>query len=290
MTLQGFSRTRLKAALDRLYSSFNSADSASDPVHIVRRYSDPADREVVAFFAAALAFGRVASVLSSVESLLAPMGNSPSSFVRSFKPQRDGILLRRLRHRWVHGLDLIALVWILSQMLETAGSVEEFFMKGYKSGSTDLSEALESFSGRARSMDLASIYGEPLDVPGVGYFFPRPSSGSGCKRLNLFLRWMVRRDAVDMGVWSRVRTSQLVIPLDTHLVRVSRCLGLTRYRSPGWRMAVEITSSLKELNPIDPIKYDFSLCHLGMTNLCSFTQPRRKGHCPLEDICQPSLS
>ena len=288
MTPHGSSRTRLKAALDGLYARFNRVDSAADPVHIVRRYADPADREVVAFCAAALAFGRVTSVLRSVESLLASMGDSPSSFVRSFEPHRDGVALRRLGHRWMRGVDLVALLWILKRMLDTAGSLEGFFMKGYEPDAVDLGGALESFSARARAMDLAGVYGEAFGGPGVTYFFPRPSSGSGCKRLNLFLRWMVRRDAIDLGVWSRVAASKLVVPLDTHLVRVSQCLRLTRYRSPGWRMAAEITTSLRSLDPTDPVKYDFSLCHLGMMNACRFTQPQRDGHCPLRGVCQPS--
>jgi len=101
-------------------------------------------------------------------------------------------------------------------------------------------------------------------APGVRYFFPRPSKGSGCKRLNLFLRWMVRRDALDLGVWRRVSPSKLVVPLDTHVIRVGRCLRLTSYASPGWRMARDITASLRRLDPDDPVKYDYALCHLGM--------------------------
>ncbi len=127
ITPQLSSRGQLKAVLDRLYTDFNRVDSAADPVQIVRRYPNPADREVVGFCAAALAFGRVTSVLSSIEGLLIPLGESPSSFVRSFEPRRDGEGLRGQRHRWIRGVDLIALVWILRRMLETAGSIEGFF-------------------------------------------------------------------------------------------------------------------------------------------------------------------
>jgi uncharacterized protein (TIGR02757 family) len=124
-------------------------------------------------------------------------------------------------------------------------------------------------------------------VPGVRYFFPSASGGSGCKRLNLYLRWMVRRDAIDLGVWSRLPASVLVVPLDTHVIRVGRCLGLTRYRSPGWKMAADITASLRLLDPDDPVKYDFSLCHLGMMNACGFGTRRGDAQCPLRGLCWP---
>ncbi len=144
------------------------------------------------------------------------------------------------------------------------------------------------FSARARAMDLRPAYGRAARRPGVAYFFPRPSSGSPCKRLNLFLRWMVRRDAVDLGVWSEIAASKLIVPLDTHLIRVGQCLGLTRYRSAGWRMAAEITSALRAIDPADPVRYDFSLCHLGMMNACGFNRPQRDARCPLRGVCRPS--
>jgi uncharacterized protein (TIGR02757 family) len=123
--------------------------------------------------------------------------------------------------------------------------------------------------------------------PGVCYFFPRPSAGSACKRLNLFLRWMVRRDALDLGVWRRVAAAGLIVPLDTHVIRVGRCLGLTRYTSPGWAMAREITASLAAIDPGDPVKYDYSLCHLGMMNACGFNRPQGDAQCPLRGACRP---
>jgi uncharacterized protein (TIGR02757 family) len=98
---------------------------------------------------------------------------------------------------------------------------------------------------------------------------------------------MVRRDAIDPGGWSGVRPSQLVVPLDTHIVRLARCLRLTRYTSPGWKMAADITASLRVLDPIDPIRYDFALCHLGMMNACGFGKPQRDRQCPLKGWCRP---
>jgi len=162
------------------------------------------------------------------------------------------------------------------------------------SESRDIAHApvIESFAQRACAIDVRPAYGgrKPPARAGVRFFFPRPSTGSGCKRLNLFLRWMVRRDQVDPGGWQRVTPAQLIVPLDTHVVRVGRCLRLTSYQSPGWRMASDITRTLRELDPIDPVKYDFSICHLGMMNACGFGRRQGDSQCPLKGLCRPRSS
>ena len=277
----------LKPVLDRLYSDFNYPDSAADPIQIVRRYGRSDDREVVAFCAASLAFGRVASVLQSIERLLAIMGPCPADYVRRFDPARDAAAFKGLVHRWTRERDIIALLWIIRQMFERCGTIEGFFLEGYDPSAPDLASALDSFSARAMALDLKAAYGRVPKRPGVCYFFPRPSKGSACKRLNLFLRWMIRHDALDLGVWTRVPASQLVVPLDTHVIRVGRCLQLTNYQSPGWKMASDITASLAKIDPDDPTRYDFSLCHLGMMNACGFSRAQADSQCPLRGVCRP---
>jgi uncharacterized protein (TIGR02757 family) len=277
----------LKAALDSLYDSFNAPDSAADPIQIVRRFERRDDREVVGFCAAALAFGRVSSVLQSIERLLAVLGPRPADYIRAFEPRRQSAAFRPLGHRWTRGQDLAALVWLLKQMLDRSGSIERFFLEGLDSGADDVGPAIENFSRRAMAFDLARVYRRRPARPGVGYFFSRPSAGGACKRLNLFLRWMVRRDALDLGVWTELSPALLIVPLDTHVIRVGRCLGLTRYRSPGWPMACEITTSLRGLDPQDPVKYDYALCHLGMMNACGFSRAQRDLQCPLRGMCRP---
>jgi uncharacterized protein (TIGR02757 family) len=283
--------TALKEVLDRLYSEFNYPDSATDPIHIVRRYSRDDDREVVGFVAAALAFGRVASVMQSIERVLAIAGPRPAAFVRAFEPRRHAPAFANVVHRWTRGPDLIALVWVMRQMIDAAGSIEGFFADQFDAAASDVEHALDSFSARALALDLDAAYGKQRGRAksrlGVCYFFPRPSAGSGCKRLNLFLRWMVRRDALDLGVWTRVPPAKLIVPLDTHVIRVGRCLRLTNYVSPGWPMARQITASLRELDPDDPVKYDFALCHLGMMNACGFSRAQADSHCPLRGLCAP---
>jgi uncharacterized protein (TIGR02757 family) len=277
----------LKETLDRLYEGFNHPDSATDPIQIVRRFTRNDDREIVAFIAAALAFGRVSSVLQSIERVLAVMGREPAAYVRRFDPRRDAKAFAGIVHRWIREADIVALLWLLHQMIDRSGSIEGFFLEGYDAASDDVADALDSFSRRAMALDLKAAYGRAPRRAGVGYFFPRPSTGSGCKRLNLFLRWMVRRDALDLGVWTRVSPAKLVVPLDTHVIRVGRCLRLTSYTSPGWRMARDITASLRSLDAQDPVKYDFSVCHLGMMNACGFSRPQADSQCPLRGACRP---
>jgi uncharacterized protein (TIGR02757 family) len=305
----------LGASLDLLYHDFNAVDSASDPVHRVRPFGDPRDREVAGFCAGALAFGRVGSVLNSIDTLFRIMGPHPAAFVRSFEPDAPQPELRAMVHRWTRGEDIAALLWILRQMLERSGTLEDYFLEGFTKTDEDIGPALDSFSTRALALDVRPAYdnasgrgravsarglevarrgaGDPAESnrvpkrPGVCYFFPRPSAGSACKRLNLFLRWMVRADEVDLGVWSRVPKGKLIVPLDTHVIRLGRCLKLTRYTSPGWRMAADITASLRELDPADPVRFDFSLCHVGMMNACGFGRKQGDAQCPLKGLCHP---
>ena len=280
--------SHLRTPLERLYKTFDHPDSASDPVRIVRRYRDPADREIVGFCAAGLAFGRVASVLNSIESLLEIMGPCPAAFVRDFDPDKGRVRLAPLVHRWIRGNDLAALILILQRMLRESGSIERFFLVGDDPASPDVGPALDAFSTRALATDVRPAYGRVPKRPGVCYFFPRPSAGSACKRLNLFLRWMVRKDVVDMGVWTTVSASRLIVPLDTHVIRLGQCLRLTRYQSPGWKMAAEITASLRAIDPVDPVRYDFSLCHVGMMNACGFNRAQKDSQCPLRGVCRPA--
>jgi len=276
----------LKPGLDHLYDGFNIAHSTRDPIWTVRRFAASADQEIVAFLASALAFGRVQSVIQTVEAVLAVMGQSPMAFVRDFTPAQaaafDG-----LGHRWIRSRDLAALTWQLHQMVRDHGSLQGFFAAGHAAAAESVEGGLESFSRRALGLDLKAVYGRARPVPGVAYFFSRPSSGGACKRLNLFLRWVVRADAVDLGIWTIVRPAQLIVPLDTHIIRVGRCLGMTTRVSPGWKMAVDITATLRRLNPHDPVRYDFAMCHLGMMGACGFGTTQTSAQCPLHAVCRP---
>jgi len=183
----------------------------------------------------------------------------------------------------------VALLLILQRMLRETGTIERFFVAGDDAAAPDVGLALEAFSTRALQTDLRVAYGRVPPRPGVCYFFPRPSAGSACKRLNLFLRWMVRRDAIDLGTWTLVSPARLIIPLDTHVIRLGRCLRLTGYATPGWKMAAEITSSLRAINATDPVRYDFSLCHVGMMSACGYGRAQGDRQCPLRGSCRPRV-
>lgn len=278
----------LRPELDRLYDGFNVADSAADPVQFVWRYEDPADREVVAMVASALAFGRLASVLASIERVLAVMGPAPARWLDHLDVEQARTGLAPIVHRWTQGDDVTALLMVVAALRRRYGSIEQCFLAHDDPSAPDIAPGLEGLAVEACGVDVSAAYGGgPPRRPGVAYFFPRPSMGSACKRLNLFLRWMVRHDAVDPGGWRRVSPARLVIPLDTHTIRVGRCLRLTRYVSPGWRMAADITATLRRLDADDPVRYDFSLCHMSMMGACGWGRKDGSAHCPLKGHCHP---
>ncbi|AMY07490.1 hypothetical protein LuPra_00663 [Luteitalea pratensis] len=280
---------RLRGELDRLHDTYNVPDSAADPVQFVWRYDDPRDREVVAAIASGLAFGRLASVLASVERVLALLGPHPAAYLETLDVRVAREALAEVVHRWTRGDDLVALLVILRQLRARHGSLEGAFLAGDDPGSEDVSTGLEAFCASACAVDVREAYGGARRGRlGVQYFFPRPSLGSACKRLNLFARWMVRQDAIDPGGWSGVSRSRLVIPLDTHTIRVGRCLRLTRYTSPGWRMAADITATLRRVDPDDPVRFDFSLCHMSMMGACGWERNVGNAQCPLRAFCRPA--
>ncbi len=218
------------------------------------------------------------------------MGPRPAEYVRQFDPRESHPELRAMVHRWTRGEDIAALLWMLRQMLESLRLDRSIsFSPEMIPAAPDVAAALDSFSTRALALDVRRAYGRMPKRPGVCYFFPRPSAGSACKRLNLFLRWMVRHDEIDLGVWTRLSPARLIVPLDTHVIRLGRCLRLTRYVSPGWKMAADITASLRRLDATDPVRFDFSICHVGMMNACGFGRQQGDSQCPLKGLCHPRI-
>jgi hypothetical protein len=196
--------TGLGPALDRLYTSFNYADSATDPIQIVRRFDRADDREVVAFCAAALAFGRVTSVLQSIERVLTVMGRQPARYVRAFDPRREARKFEPIVHRWIRGVDLVALVWLMKQMTDEAETIEGFFLEGHASDAEDVGPALDSFSRRALALDLTAADGRRIPKrAGVGYFFSRPRRAARASDSNPCSCGGWRRDSLDLACRTR---------------------------------------------------------------------------------------
>jgi len=262
----GVRRAGLQETLDRLYLHYDHRFVDPDPLQFVRAQATDADREVVGLLAASLAFGNVRAIKGSIASVLEVLGPRPAEAVRRAEPRALLGRLAGFKHRWTDGRDVACLLFFLRQMLESAGSVEAFFGAGLDPSATDVGGALASFSARALALDHGGLYrGRRLpEDAGVRFFLPSPEGGSACKRPNLFLRWMVRKDSVDLGVWTSIRPAALVIPLDAHIYAISRRVRLTRYRSPGWPMAADITRRLRRFCPEDPVKYDFAFHRMGL--------------------------
>jgi uncharacterized protein (TIGR02757 family) len=256
----------LRARLEELYRQYDHRFVTPDPLEFVRAQATDADREVVGVLASGLAFGTVVQIKRSIAAVLDVLGARPAQAVDALEPRDAAARLRGFRHRWLDGRDVACLLYLTRQMRASHGSVEAFFADGLSRGDADVGPALASFSARALALGHGGLYrGRALPGnAGVRYFFPSPSAGSACKRLNLFLRWMTRRDGVDLGVWKRPDPSQLVLPLDAHTYAIARRIRLTRYRSPGWAMALDVTRRLRTLDPADPVKYDFAFHRMGL--------------------------
>ena len=250
-------------------------------------------QEVAALIASCFAYGAVGIILRSLESIFKGIGPSPRRFVENFDPRNGLNAFRGFKHRFNDGRDLCALLWAVRLMIEQAGSINDFYLRGHDSDAEDVSESLNAFSLAIRAFDYRPIFG-PDGIPKDSYFqflFPAPVSGSACKRLCMFLRWVVRpADGVDLGLWHGVNPSQLVIPVDTHIQRICSYLGFSRRKSADWRMACEITASLRQLDPFDPVKYDFFLAHLGISQGCDGKDVSVCSACKISGICPQNSS
>jgi uncharacterized protein (TIGR02757 family) len=243
--------------LNALVDQYERAEFiADDPVALPHAFDDPADREVIAFFAALLAWGRRATVLAKLADLAERMRHRPHRFVVDFDPVRDSRLLEGFRHRTFGPNDAVALTLALQATLRRFGSLEGAFAAGMTPDAADIGPGIERLS-----TTLLTIL---PDTPArLARHLARPSTGSACKRLSMFARWMVRPGPVDLGMWTRVRPAQLVLPLDVHTGRQARRLGLLSRPRDDWRAALELTDACRRLDPRDPARFDFALFGLG---------------------------
>lgn len=258
----------LGSLLNRLYATYDATFIRNDPLEIVRSFQPPRDREIVGLVAAALAYGRVETIRASVTAAVAAMGDEPWAFVQRFDPEKDSERFAGIRHRFNTGRDIACLLYLLQQVIRRYGSIESMFLDGYDDRDADIEKGLIRFVEGMLNLDFGPFY-PGNKVPrnaSVRFLLPSPLDGSACKRHNLYLRWMVRPDSdgLDLGVWTAVHPSKLVMPVDTHVSSVAQELGLTGRRQADWRMARELTNRLREFDPSDPVKYDFALCHWGM--------------------------
>ena len=244
-----------KSRLDELYWTYNSRMWVHpDPLEYLYHYSDPFDQEIVGLIASSLAYGRVAQILKSIKWVLDKMGSSPYRFLKRTKPGSFQKLFGDFKHRFTTSEELIAMFTGVKRLIACYGSLYSCFLSGFNEDDDHILPALAcmvrelttTFNGTCNSL------------------LPLPERGSACKRLNLFLRWMVRKDRVDPGGWQDIPAGKLIVPLDTHMYRICFSLRLTARKNSDMRTAIEITQAFRSVQPNDPVRYDFALTRLGI--------------------------
>ncbi len=241
------------AVLEALVVRFEQPDFiASDPVSIPHAFDDPRDQEVIGFYAALLAWGRRDVVLKKMADLCERMDYQPYRFVRDFHTGKGGERLEGFKHRTFQPEDAYWLTMMLSRALSVYGTLEQLFFSHLPPGSADVGPALEG-------VHHTLFKGVPEAPSRLRKHLARPSSGSACKRLNMYLRWMVRSGPVDLGIWKQFSPAQLLLPLDVHVGRTARAWGLLSRRQNDWKAVQELTEACRMRCPEDPVRYDFAL-------------------------------
>lgn len=278
--------SELRRNLEQLLTEVDRARLLrDDPVSLVHGYQDPHDQEVAGLIVAGLAYGRVASIKKAAGEVLARLGPRPAQALNAAStPSRlDGFV-----YRFQKGEDLPRFVRAIGRVRKRSGSLARAFASQLRPNNKadDYSEAAARFVGVLR---------EEMGVPpsyGLRYLVPDPSTGGAAKRLWLYLRWMVRGpDGLDLGTWRSLCTELdpacLVVPLDTHISRLARYLGLTRRMQDDLTAAREITARFRALHPQDPLRYDMALCHLGISGGCPRQLDLEKCRaCPIRAVCR----
>ncbi len=274
---------QVKNVLERLYEKYNHHSLIKpDPLQFVYKYRRKADMEIVAFLASALAYGRVSQIEKSLTDLFGRMGNSPFEYVQNFNAERRE-KLKSFKHRFTSGDCLSDLLELLQVVLSRFGSIEELFMRGVSGGDKNIVPALSRFC------DSLTAAHNGQTALSLKYLFADPARGSACKRLNLFLRWMVRDDDVDAGLWKGVDKAKLLVPVDVHMARLCKILGFYDRKGISLSTALEITDSFRQIAPADPVKYDFALSRVGITQGCNGKYELRCEACGLFDFCREKI-
>ncbi len=244
-----------KTILENLYRKYNKTYYIKeDPVLFLhnKKFQEQ-DIEIVGLIASSLAVGRVSQILNSIRVALEPMKERPFDFLMNSNQKKIVSAYFTFKHRFFAANHIVALMLSMKQMIEQYGSVNAAFYNGIKEDDVNIKSGLERFVRCFRKE--------------CGSLIPSPSRGSACKRLLLFLRWMVRKDNIDLGVWHNIKPALLIVPLDTHLFRIGKKAGIIRTTSANMKAAEELTLFFRRINPDDPIKYDFALSHAGMDGL-----------------------
>jgi len=273
-------RYLLAEILESLYKKYNHPKFIPpDPLEFIYRYSTPADREIAGFLSSCFAYGAVEQINKFLTKLLTPMGKSPADFIKNFTPE-DNKHLKALKYRFNTAQDIIDLISILKNNLNSHGSLEKLFLKGYQPQDENVIPALSNF----RRLMIEKHHGQISK--GLSYLICDPEKASSCKRLLLFLRWMVRKDNIDPGLWKKIDPAKLIIPVDVHMARLSRIIGLHNKKTVNLKTSIEITEGFRKICPADPAKYDFALCRIGIRENCTGKANPYCQECELTHFCR----
>jgi uncharacterized protein (TIGR02757 family) len=248
---------QIKDLLEAKYQKYNDLSFIpSDPISIPHRYSRKEDVEISGFLAATLSWGQRPVIIKNMLQLLTLMDNAPADFISGFK-KKDLLPFENFVHRTFNGDDCITFLRALKHIYAQYGGLEAAFFNKKNSSHKPLNVPIQLF----RSRFLLIPHN-----PRTRKHISDPQSGSACKRLNMFLRWMVRKDkaGVDFGIWNTISPAQLMLPLDVHSGRVARSLGLLSRKQNDWKAVEEVTLQLRKFDITDPIKYDFALFGMGV--------------------------
>lgn len=255
----------IRALLEEKLELYNQSSFIStDPVSIPHRFSRKQDIEIAGFFAALLAWGTRTGIINSCNKLLERMDQAPYDFITQTDFDSDDRCARRFKgfvHRTFNESDLWHLLHFLQFHYRQSPSLETAFSQWMQRADPDTGTALAGFHRY-----VFSYCAEAREEQHCRKHIATPEKKSACKRLNMYLRWMVRKDTrgVDFGIWKSIGAHRLICPLDVHVARVARGLGLLQRSQNDWAAALELTEHLRELDPADPVKYDYSLFGLGV--------------------------
>jgi uncharacterized protein (TIGR02757 family) len=248
----------LKAYLDEAVSRYNQPDFiANDPISLPHLFTKPQDIEIIGFWVAMLAWGNRTTIIKKGKELLNLLDNSPHDFVINHQ-ENDLKRFLNFKHRTFNATDTLYFLHFFHQHYQKYNSLEDAFTLNFAPDAENVALALTHFHEYFFSLDDFP--------PRTRKHIATPARNSACKRLNMFLRWMVRQDdkGVDFGIWQKIKPAQLVCPCDVHVERIGRQLGLITRKSMDWQTALELTENLKKLDAQDPVKYDFALFGLGV--------------------------
>jgi len=243
-----------KTKLDELAEKYEVEEFIKDdPIQFPHRYKKQEDIEIAAFVSSLFAYGNRKVFIKKLNELFDIMQNKPLQFVLNFEPQT----LTGFNYRFAKDFDIIEVFNILHKLYKEDGGLKSLFEHGYKTNnsiSTMLQVVTDYFYSNVKNEVQMGFY----------HLIPNPNNGGAMKRMNMLLRWLVRKGPVDLGLWDFIPTSELLIPIDVHVARLSREMGLLKRNSNDYKAVLELTNKLKEMNPKDPIRFDFAIFGLGV--------------------------